>query len=172
MENTRTRVLSMRIACAAGALALAGCVPSAYLYDDPPQAYYGGGYGYHPPPASYYAYPGYYGPVYAPPRVVYVDHDHRGDGCRHESHRDQRPHHDRDRQDRDPGPHDGREDREPQGVRGMSPPADRPPPVREPCAGKKCGSPGTPPEVKAPREPRRPEHRGLESKAESERDVD
>jgi len=145
----------MRIACAAGALALAGCVPSAYLYDDPPQAYYGGGYGYHPPPASYYAYPGYYGPVYAPPRVVYVDHDHRGDDCRHESHRDQRPHHDRDRQDRDPDP-----------------PADRPPPVREPCAGKKCGSPGTPPEVKAPREPRRPEHRGLESKAESERDMD
>ena len=155
MENTRTRVLSMRIACAAGALALAGCVPSAYLYDDPPQAYYGGGYGYYPPPTGYYAYPGYYGPVYAPPRVVYVDHDHRGDDCRHESHRDQRPHHDRDRQDRDPGP-----------------PADDAPPVREPCAGKKCGSPGTAPEVKAPREPRRPEHRGLESKAESERDMD
>lgn len=172
MKNIPTGVALRRIACAAGVLALAGCVPSAYVYDDSPSMYHGDGYGYYPPPSGYYAYPGYYRPVYPPPRVVYVDHDHRGDDCRHDSHRDPRPPRDRDGQDRDPGPHDGRQDREPRGVRGVSPPADRAPPVRDPCPGKKCGSPGAPPEVKEPREPRRPAHRGLDSKSESERDVD
>jgi hypothetical protein len=172
MENRRTRVASMCIACAAGAIALAGCVPSAYLYDDPPPAYYGGGNGYYPPPTGYYAYPGYYGPVHAPPRIVYVDHGHRGDDCRHESHRDQRPHHDRDRQDHGAGAHDGREEREPQGEGGMSPRADDAPPARDPCAGRKCGLPGAPPEVRAPREPQRPAHRRLDSSPDSQRDVD
>jgi hypothetical protein len=57
-------------------------------------------------------------------------------------------------------------------VRGMSPPADDAPPAREPCAGRKCRSPGAPPEIKAPREPRRPAPRALDSSSESQRDVD
>lgn len=172
MKNTPGGVSISRIAWAVGTLALAGCVPGAYVYDDSPTMYYGGGYGYYPPPNGYYAYPGYYAPVYSRPRVVYVDHDHRGDDCRHESHRDPRPHRDRGEQGRDQGPGDDARDREPRGVRGMSPPADRPPPVRNPCAGKKCGAPGAPPEVKEPREPRTPARRGDESRSEFQRDVD
>ena len=90
-----------RIALVAGALALAGCVSGGYLYDDSPGVYDRGSAGY--PPYYFYGYPGYYAypryyapPGYYgyspyPPRVVYHDHDHRGDDCRHPSHRDGRP---------------------------------------------------------------------------------
>jgi hypothetical protein len=57
-------------------------------------------------------------------------------------------------------------------VRGMSPPADRAPPDSAPCAGRKCGSPGAPPAVKAPREPGRPAHRVPDSIPEGQRNLD
>ena len=134
-------------AVAVGALALAGCVSDAYLYDDDPGVYYRGSAGY--PPyyygyPRYYGYPGYYAPPryygYSPypPRVVYYDHDHRGDDCRHPSHRDGRRDDDRDRHDRNdrdrpPQDRDGRPDRRPQGEgpatddRGGAPNKRRPP---------------------------------------------
>ena len=124
-----------RAAIVAASLALTACVPSAYVYDDlpavhqrsggapyPPSHYYGhpGYYGY-PGYGQYYATPGYYGYSPYPPRVVYYDHDHRGDDCRHPNHRDGRRDDDRDghdRNDRDhpPPDHDGRPDRRPPGV--------------------------------------------------------
>src|SRR5512146_2184558 len=113
-------------ALVAAALALTACVPSAYVYDDLPSVHYGSGGAPYPP--QYYGYPGYYGyPVYPryyatpryygyspyPPRVVYYDHDHRGDDCRHPSHRDGRRDegrdgHDRNDRDRPPQDRDGR----------------------------------------------------------------
>lgn len=90
-----------RVALVLGTLAVAGCVPGAYVHEVP-GTYYGGSGTYYPPPTHYYGSPGYYG--YAPyaPRVVYVDHDHRGDDCRHQSHRGGNDHNDHnDRNDRD-----------------------------------------------------------------------
>jgi hypothetical protein len=78
--------LATRIALGLGASALAGCVPAAYVHDVP-GTYYGGAGTYQSPPAYYYGAPRYYGYVPYSPRVVYVDHDHRGDDCRHDSHR-------------------------------------------------------------------------------------
>ena len=119
-----------RMALAVGALALGGCVSHSYLYDDDPGVYYRGSAGY--PPHYYYGYPGHYGDprYYAPPgyygyslyppRVVYQDHDHRGDDCRHPSHRegrrdDDRDRHDRSDRDRLPQDREGRPDRRPPG---------------------------------------------------------
>lgn len=119
-----------RIALAVGAMALGGCVSDAYLYDDDPGVYYRGSAGY--PPYYTYGYPGsygypryyapsgYYGYSPYPPRVVYYDHDHRGDDCRHPSHRDGRRGDDRDRHDRNDRDHppqdrDGRSERRPPG---------------------------------------------------------
>lgn len=129
-----------RIGFVVGTLALTGCVPGAYVYEDAPVAYYGGGSAYYTSPApAYYGYPGYHGyPGYYryapyPPRVVYVDHDHRGDDCRHESHRNHGP-----RDHRPPPPGQGPRDHRPpppgQGPRDHRPPSDegphdhRPPP--------------------------------------------
>jgi len=142
-----------RAALVAGALTLTGCVPNAYVYDDVPDVHYrSGGVPY--PPAYYRAYPGYFGyagydgyPGYYayapyPPRVVYSDHDHRGDDCRDESHRHgdgrgDRDRHDRDARDRDGKRHDDRHDRRPPDGPRVGPPASQPasqppPPTREP----------------------------------------
>ena len=117
-----------RIGFVVGALALTGCVPGAYVYEDAPVAYYGGGSAYYTSPApAYYGYPGYHGyPGYYryapyPPRVVYVDHDHRGDDCRHESHRNHGP-----RDHRPPPPGQGPRDHRPPSDEG--PHDHRPPP--------------------------------------------
>ena len=153
----------MRIALAAGALVLAGCVPSAYVYDDLPSVHYGSG-GAPYPPAYYYGYPGYYGypryyatPRYYgyspyPPRVVYYDHDHRGDDCRHPSHRDGRQGDDRDRHDRNdrdhpPQDHDGRPDRRPPGEGPATPPLQ----WRNPPRGVSPEGPDSPPQARPTR---------------------
>jgi hypothetical protein len=89
----------MCVALVAAALALTACVPSAYVYDDLPAVHYRSGGTPHPPGyyygypgyPQYYATPGYYSHSPYPPRVVYYDHDHRGDDCRHPGHRDGRP---------------------------------------------------------------------------------
>lgn len=143
-----------RAALVAGALTLTGCVPNAYVYDDVPDLHYRSGgapypsayyraypgyFGY----AGYYGYPGYYGYAPYPPRVAYYDHDHRGDDCRHDSHRDgdgrgERDRHDRDARDRDGRDrdgkrHDDRHDRRPPDGPRVAPPASQPPPPpREP----------------------------------------
>jgi len=144
----------------AAALTLTACVPSAYVYDDLPAVHHGsGGAAY--PPAYYYGYPNYYGyPGYPryystpryysyspyPPRIVYYDHDHRGDDCRHPSHRDGRRGDDRDRHDRNDRDHppqnrDGRPDRRPQGEGPAAPP----PQWRNPPRGVSPEGPGSPP---------------------------
>jgi hypothetical protein len=177
MHGTRGRFSRLHVAGVAGTLALAGCVPSAYVYDDAPTAYYGGGYAYQLPPAGYYAYPGhyaapgYYAPVYAPPRVVYVDHEHRGDDCRHESHREQRSPGDRDGQDRGRPQHD-RNDHQQGSVRGVVRPADRPAPDPNRCSGRKCGSVGAAPSTGESQDPRAQARRGLQSRTENQRDQD
>jgi hypothetical protein len=145
-------------AVAVGALALAGCASDSYLYDDGPGAYYRGSavyppyyygyprnYGY----PGYYARPGYYGYSPYPPRVVYYDHDHRGDDCRHPSHRDGKRGDDRDRHDRDDRDHpppdrDGRPDRRPPG----DGPATPPPQWRNPPRGVSPEGPGAPPHAR------------------------
>jgi hypothetical protein len=146
-------------AVAVGALALAGCVSDSYIYDDDPGVHYRGSVGY--PPYYFYGYPGHYGypryyapPGYYgyspyPPRVVYYDHDHRGDDCRHPSHRDGRRHDDRDRdehgdRDRPPQDRDGRPDRRPPGVG----PATPPPQWRNPPRGMSPEGPGAPPQAR------------------------
>ena len=127
----------------AAAFALTACVPSAYVYDDLPSVHYrSGGAPY--PPAYYYGYPGYYGysgypryyatPRYYgyspyPPRVLYYDHDHRGDDCRHPSHRDVRP------------------DRRPPGEG----PATPPPQWRNPPRGVSPDGPGSPTQARPTR---------------------
>jgi hypothetical protein len=93
-----------RYALLAGTLALAGCVPSGFVYDLPQGGYYGSGSGdYSATRPAYYGQPVYYGQPGYDPRVVYVDHDHDRDDCRHESHRDRRDERneqdDRDRRD-------------------------------------------------------------------------
>lgn len=144
-----------RVTVIMGALALGGCASNAYRYDDDPGVYYRGGAGY---PPYYYGHPGYYGypgyyarPGYFgyspyPPRVVYHDHDHRGDDCRHPSHRDgrrgdDRDHHDRNGRDRQPQDLDGRPDRRPPGEG----PATPPPQWRNPPRGVSPEGPGSPP---------------------------
>lgn len=144
-------------AVAVGALALAGCVSDAYLYDADPGVYYRGSAGYPPYYYGYprhYGYPGYYAPsgYYgyspSPPRVVYFDHDHRGDDCRHPSHRDGRRGDGRDRdehndRDRPPEDRDGRPERRPQGQG----PATPPPQWRNPPRGVSPEGPGAPPQA-------------------------
>ena len=74
-----------------GTLALAGCVPSGFVYDLPQDRYYNSGSSYYSAGTpGYYGQPYYYGQPGHYPRVVYVDHDHDRDDCRHESHRDRR----------------------------------------------------------------------------------
>jgi hypothetical protein len=140
----------------AGALALCGCASGAYLYDAEPGVHYRGSAGYPPYYSGYpaysgylgyygypgpYAYPGYYAPpghyrnAPYPPRVVYYDHDHRGDDCRHESHRRGGGRVDRDRHDRDPHDRDGRYRRHQDGRqegRAAEQPRAAPPDVRQP----------------------------------------
>lgn len=123
-----------RVAMVSSALALAGCVPGAYLYEDAPGAYYGGTGAHYAPPAYYYGSPGYqYYPPY-PPRVVYVDHDHRGEDCRDESHR-----HDGDHNDRN----DQRHHRGPPGGAQVVPPAT--PPTKREARANGSGPPASPP---------------------------
>lgn len=148
----------MRTMIVAGALAVTGCVPNAYVYDDDPGVYYRGSAGY--PPyyygypgnyvySGYYGHPGYYGYSPYPRRVVYYDHDHRGDDCRHESHRDGRRHDDRDRHDRNDRDHypldrDGRPVRRPPG----EVPVTVPPQWRNPPRGVSPEGPGAPPNTR------------------------
>jgi hypothetical protein len=145
-----------RTRCAAlvGTLALTGCVPSGFVYDLPQDRYYSSGSSYYSAAQpGYYGQPVYYGQSGYDPRVVYVDHDHDRDDCRHESHRDQRPQSDRDRDQ-----NGGRNDRGTREEPAEAPPPARHPrlgprhessqpaqaePARNPCAGeKKCGQPG------------------------------
>jgi hypothetical protein len=141
--------------------ALTGCVPAGYVYDGTPYAQ-GGAYGY-PATPPYYGYAEYYGRTYYPPRVIYVDHDHRGDDCRHESHGNWRSHNGRDGHGDDRhGNGDARHERDRPDGDGARPPADRRPPSgpapgrappgvapsgtppgRNPCASRQaCGSAG------------------------------
>ena len=130
-----------RCAVLVGSLALTGCVPSGFVYDLPQDRYYSSGSGYYSAvQPGYYGQPAYYGPPGYGPRVVYVDHDHDRDDCRHEGHRDRRDERDdRDRRDapadRPPAP------RAPRGVTPKDPePTARPEAGRNTCAGgKKCG---------------------------------
>jgi hypothetical protein len=74
-----------------GTLALAGCVPSGFVYDLPQDRYYSSGSSYYSAGTpGYYGQPYYHGQPGYYPRVVYADHDHDRDDCRHESHRDRR----------------------------------------------------------------------------------
>lgn len=114
MRPIRTGISKARLLVVLAPLALAGCVPGAYVHDYPQDDYYYGSYGsygsggayYRGPYSNYYGYPGYYGSsyygssYYYRPRVVYYDHDHDDRDCRHESHRDRRQYDDRDRYDR------------------------------------------------------------------------
>lgn len=99
-----------------GTLALAGCVPSGFVYDLPQDRYYSSGSSYYSAGTpGYYGQPYYYGQPGYYPRVVYADHDHDRDDCRHESHRD---------------PRDERSERNDRDRRDT--PADRPPSPRAP----------------------------------------
>lgn len=135
---------TMRCALVLGTLGLAGCVPSGFVYDLPQDRYYNSGSSYYSTGTSgYYGQPYYYGQSGYYPRVVYVDHDHDRDDCRHESHRERRDErnarNDRDRRDapadRPPAP------RAPRGVTPKDPaPTARSEADRNHCAGgKKCG---------------------------------
>lgn len=85
-----------------GTLALAGCVPSGFVYDLPQDRYYNSGSSYYSAGTpGYYGQPYYYGQPGYYPRVVYADHDHARDDCRHESHRDRRDEERNQRNDRD-----------------------------------------------------------------------
>lgn len=117
-----------------GTLALAGCVPSGFVYDLPQDRYYSSGSSYYSAGTpGYYGQPYYYGQPGYYPRVVYADHDHDRDDCRHESHRDRRDErnerNDRDRRDA---------------------PADKPPSPRAP-RGVTPKDPKQPTDVKAKR---------------------
>ena len=136
-----------------GTLVLAGCVPSGFVYDLPQDRYYNSGSRYYSAGTpGYDGQPYYYGQPGQYPRVIYVDHDHDRDDCRHESHRDRRD----DRNDR--GRRDAPADRQPapRAPRGVTPkdPAQtaRPDAGRNTCAsGKKCGPPAQTTEADAPR---------------------
>lgn len=108
MRPLRTGISKARLLAVLAPLALAGCVPGAYVQDYPQDGYYygSGGSNYRGPYSNYYGYPGYYGSgyygsgYYYRPRVVYYDHDHDDRDCRHESHRDRRQYDHQDRHDR------------------------------------------------------------------------
>lgn len=113
MRPIRTGISKARLLAVLAPLALAGCVPGAYVQDYPQGGYYSGSGGsyYRGPYSNYSGYPGYYGSGYYGssyygsgyhyrPRVVYYDHDHDDRDCRHESHRDRRQYDDMDRHDR------------------------------------------------------------------------
>ena len=182
----------MRAAIATAALVLAGCVPNAFVYDDLPGVHhrsgatpypphyqgYPGYYGYPP----YYAAPGYYGYSPYPPRAVYYDHDHRGDGCRHRSHRDGRrddgrDRHDRDGRDQSPRDREGRD----QSPRDRDGRPDRRPPgellaTDERCtASNRCGAPATPradPQPRGMRAQRVPKPEVQAGKPEARKELD
>lgn len=102
-----------------GTLALAGCVPSGFVYDLPQDRYYSSGSSYYSAGTTgYYGQPYYYGQPGYYPRVVSADHDHDRDDCRHESHRDRRD---------ERNARNERNDRDPRDA-----PADRPPSPRAP----------------------------------------
>lgn len=95
---------TVRFALLFGTLVLAGCVPSGFIYDLPQDRYYDRGSSYYSAGTpGYYGQPYYYGQPGYYPRVVYADHDHDRDDCRHDSHRDRRDErnqrNDRDRRD-------------------------------------------------------------------------
>jgi len=147
---------TVRCALLLGTLVLAGCVPSGFVYDLPQDRYYNSGGSYYSAGTpGYYGQPFYYGQPGYYPRVVYADHDHDRDDCRHESHRDRRDErnerNDRDRRDapadRPPSP------RAPRGVTPKDPaPTARPEAGRNHCAGgKKCGPSAQTTEVDVPR---------------------
>jgi hypothetical protein len=120
-----------------GTLTLAGCVPSGFVYDLPQDRYYNSGSSYYSAGTSgYYGQPYYYGQPGQYPRVVYVDHDHDRDDCRHESHRDRR--------EQRNGPNE-RSDRDRRDA-----PADRPPSPRAP-RGVTPKDPAPTPEINAKR---------------------
>jgi hypothetical protein len=147
-------------ALVAAAVALTACLPSAYVYDDLPSLGHSSGGAPYPPAydhgyPNYYGYPRYYAPprYYSyspyPPRVAYYDHDHRGDDCRHPSHRDgrqgdDRGRHDHNDRDRQPQDRDGRPDRRPPGEGPVAPP----PQWRNPPRGVSPEGPGSPPQAR------------------------
>lgn len=97
MQAFRSRLLNIRFALALGTLAVAGCVPRAYVFEDAPGNYYGSGSGYYSTVqpvyygyTGYYGYQGYYPPARYPPTVVYHDHGDDRAGHRHEGHDDGR----------------------------------------------------------------------------------
>jgi hypothetical protein len=112
---------TVRFALLIGTLVLAGCVPSGFIYDLPQDRYYDRGSNYYSAGTpGYYGQPYYYGQPGNYPRVVYVDHDHDRDDCRHESHRDQRDErHERDDRDRRDAPAD--RPPSPRAPRGVTP---------------------------------------------------
>lgn len=152
-------------------LALAGCVPGAYVQDYPQDGYYygsGGSY-YRGPYSNYYGYPGYYGSgyygsgyygssYYYRPRVVYYDHDHDDRDCRHESHRDRRQYDHQDRHDRGRYRDQRDTDRAAPAPHAL-PPSGSAPMRRTPRAAPQASAPppkaaGKPPEVESERETR------------------
>jgi hypothetical protein len=115
----------MRYVALLGTLGLAGCVPSGFIYDLPQDRYYGSGGGYDSAVApGPYGLPYYHARPGVGPRVVYVDHDHDRNDCRHESHR----HHRGERNDRNR--RDASADRPPtpRAPRGVTPKDPAPPP--------------------------------------------
>jgi hypothetical protein len=144
---------TVRCALLLGTLVLVGCVPSGFVYDLPQDRYYSSGSRYYSAGTpGYDGQPYYYGQPGQYPRVIYVDHDHDRDDCRHESHRDRRDdRNDRDRRDapadRQPAP------RAPRGVTPKDPAQTaRPDAGRNTCAsGKKCGPSAQTTEADAPR---------------------
>jgi hypothetical protein len=123
MQAFRRRLLNVRFVIALGALTVAGCVSRAYVYDDAPGNYYGGGSGYYSTVqpgyygyTGYYGYQGYYPPVRYPPTVVYRDrgddraeHQHGGrDDGKYDDRHDSG--HDRRDSGNDHGRNDGRND--------------------------------------------------------------
>jgi hypothetical protein len=128
---------NLRCGLLLGTLALAGCVPSGFVYDLPQHRYYDNGSSYYSAGTpGYYGQPYYYGQPGQYPRVVYVDHDHDRDDCRHESHRDRRE----ERNDRNE-----RSDRDRRDA-----PSDRPPSPRAP-RGVTPKDPAPTPEIDAKR---------------------
>lgn len=144
---------SVRCVLLSGALALAGCVPSGFIYDLPQERYYNSGGRYYSAAApGFYGQPAYYGQSGYAPRVVYVDHDHDRDDCRHESHRKRRD----ERKDRDGRGTPADSPTPPRAPRGVTPrgpeQTTRPQTGRDACTGgKKCGPAARTPEVEATR---------------------
>jgi hypothetical protein len=115
---------TVRCALLLGTLALAGCVPSGFVYDLPQDRYYNSGSSYYSAgTTSYYGQPYYYGQPGYYPRVVYADHDHDRDDCRHESHRDRRDERNEQNEQNDRDRRDAPADRppSPRAPRGVTP---------------------------------------------------